>query len=202
MFNVGDLVKIKEELVLGVCGATSIVDRMLRYKGKTTTIVKCISTTDGVLYLLQIDDGLWNWPEDALEIVPEFKIGDVVRIREDLIPNTMYGDVYFTVDMSDYRDKITKITFIGSDGECMLDIDGGSCWWDSSMLLPVCSKCGTLEQGSNRLAKAVCEYEEIIHNTETELKDLKLEYCSLIDKYNTLVEKYNSLLNDMMEDYV
>lgn len=72
-----------------------------------------------------------------------------------------------------------------------------------------------LEEESVRLAKAVCEYEEIVHNLEKELNNtledkniykamyqemldkhtnLKDEYNALVSEYNTLVDEYNSLI--------
>lgn len=65
-----------------------------------------------------------------------------------------------------------------------------------------------LEEESVRLAKAVCEYEEIVHNLEKELnnmleskntykamyQDILERFNSLIDDYNALVDEYNSLI--------
>lgn len=72
-----------------------------------------------------------------------------------------------------------------------------------------------LEEESVRLAKAVCEYEEIVHSLEKELNNmlenknvykamyqemldrytnLKDEYNALVSEYNTLVDEYNSLI--------
>ena len=65
-----------------------------------------------------------------------------------------------------------------------------------------------LEEESVRLAKAVCEYEEIVHNLEKELnnmlenkntyeamyQDLLERFNSLIDEYNELVDEYNNLI--------
>lgn len=65
-----------------------------------------------------------------------------------------------------------------------------------------------LEEESVRLAKAVCEYEEIVHNLEQDLhkmldeknaykamyQDLLERFNSLVDEYNELVDEYNSLI--------
>ena len=65
-----------------------------------------------------------------------------------------------------------------------------------------------LEEESLRLAKAVCEYEEIVHNLEQDLhkmthkkdaykamyQDILERFNSLIDEYNELVDEYNSLI--------
>lgn len=65
-----------------------------------------------------------------------------------------------------------------------------------------------LEEESVRLAKAVCEYEEIVHNLEQDLhkvmheraaykamyQDILERFNSLIDEYNELVDEYNNLI--------
>ena len=65
-----------------------------------------------------------------------------------------------------------------------------------------------LEEESVRLAKAVCEYEEIVHNLEQDLhkmthkkdaykamyQDILERFNYLIDEYNELVDEYNSLI--------
>lgn len=65
-----------------------------------------------------------------------------------------------------------------------------------------------LQEESVRLAKAVCEYEEIVHNLEQDLhkmldeknayKAMYQEMCgmynNLVTEYNGLVDEYNSLI--------
>lgn len=65
-----------------------------------------------------------------------------------------------------------------------------------------------LEEESVRLAKAVCEYEEIVHNLEQDLhkmthkkdaykamyQDILERFNSLVDEYNELVDEYNNLI--------
>ena len=65
-----------------------------------------------------------------------------------------------------------------------------------------------LQEESVRLAKAVCEYEEIVHNLEQDLhkmihkkdaykamyQDILERFNSLIDEYNELVDEYNNLI--------
>lgn len=65
-----------------------------------------------------------------------------------------------------------------------------------------------LEEESVRLAKAVCEYEEIVHNLEQDLhkmthkkdaykamyQEILERFTSLIEEYNELVDEYNSLI--------
>ena len=65
-----------------------------------------------------------------------------------------------------------------------------------------------LEEESIRLAKAVCEYEEIVYNLEQDLhkmthkkdaykamyQEILESFNSLVDEYNELVEEYNNLI--------
>ncbi|MGN0966766.1 MAG: hypothetical protein ACI4OP_04140 [Candidatus Coprovivens sp.] len=60
-----------------------------------------------------------------------------------------------------------------------------------------------LEEESVRLAKAVCEYEEIVHNLEQDLhkmiheRDLYRAMCQeMRDMYNKLIDEYNGLVDD------
>ena len=75
-----------------------------------------------------------------------------------------------------------------------------------------------LEEDSVRLAKAVCEYEEIVHNLEQDLHkmtqerdsykdichDISERFNSLVDKYNELADKYDELVdeyNELADEY-
>ena len=60
-----------------------------------------------------------------------------------------------------------------------------------------------LEEESVRLAKAVCEYEEIVHNLEQDLHKVldkknayKAMYQEMRDMYNKLVAEYNELVDE------
>lgn len=60
-----------------------------------------------------------------------------------------------------------------------------------------------LEEESVRLAKAVCEYEEIVHNLEQDLHKMmrkkevyKAMYQEVRDMYNKLVAEYNELVDE------
>lgn len=60
-----------------------------------------------------------------------------------------------------------------------------------------------LEEESVRLAKAVCEYEEIVHNLEKELNNMleskntyKAMYQDILERFNSLIDDYNALVDD------
>ena len=68
-----------------------------------------------------------------------------------------------------------------------------------------------LEGESVRLAKAVCEYEEIVHNLEKELNNMlenkntyKAMYQEMLDRHTNLLDEYNTLVdeyNELVDEY-
>ena len=70
----------------------------------------------------------------------KFKVGDKVKIKEDLSFGH-YSTVYFSTPMKGYRGKEAKITYVSPyDGTFNLDIDNGNWWWSEDMLEPFISK--------------------------------------------------------------
>ena len=61
----------------------------------------------------------------------KFKVGDKVRVREDLLVNKRYGRCYFVKDMEKYKGKILTIEEI-YDG--FYKLDKSSYVWDDRML--------------------------------------------------------------------
>lgn len=142
------------------------------------------------------------------------KVGDKVKIKQDLVLGKFYNDCIYTADMVKYAGKVATITNTFQDSETEfsynLDIDSERWFWDSEMIEPVEEVEHTTcnEKDSTRLAKAVCEYEEIVHNLEQDLhkmthkkdaykamyQDILERFNSLIDEYNELVDDYNSLI--------
>lgn len=143
-----------------------------------------------------------------------FNVGDKVNIREGLQLGDFYGDCMYVRGMLQYEGKVATVTKVfDSETGCpnySLDIDKGKWFWGSEMIEPVeevaHKTCN--EKDSTRLAKAVCEYEEIVHNLEQELHkmtqerdsykdmchDISERFNSLINEYNELVDEYNSLI--------
>ena len=61
-----------------------------------------------------------------------------------------------------------------------------------------------LEEESVRLAKAVCEYEEIVHNLEQDLHKMTHMKDAYIAMYQELLERFNSLIdehNELVDEY-
>ena len=70
----------------------------------------------------------------------KFKVGDQVKIREDLSLGKYYS-VHLSRSMLSNKGKEAKITYISPDDDtCHLDIDSGNWWWSEDMLEPHTSK--------------------------------------------------------------
>lgn len=63
----------------------------------------------------------------------EYKVGDKVKIREDLRANHSYGNIDTNKTMPKYRGKIATITARFPDGNYVLDIDRDYCSWTPEM---------------------------------------------------------------------
>lgn len=145
------------------------------------------------------------------------KIGDKVKIKQDLVLGKFYNDCIYTADMVKYAGKVATITNTFQDSETEfsynLDIDSERWFWDSEMIEPVeeveHKTCN--EKDSTRLAKAVCEYEEIVHNLEKELNNMlenkntyKAMYQEILDRHTNLIDEYNTLVgeyNELVDEY-
>ena len=66
----------------------------------------------------------------------KFKVGDKVRVRKDLIPDTKYGDVYFVYSMKNMCGKIVTIKDFYSDN-CNMYLKEIGYLWSPEMLEPV-----------------------------------------------------------------
>jgi hypothetical protein len=61
----------------------------------------------------------------------KYKVGDKVRIREDLIIKEQYNDLTFVPDMVQYMGKVATITAIRFEDAYGIDLDGCNwCWTD------------------------------------------------------------------------
>jgi len=66
-----------------------------------------------------------------------YKVGDKVRIRNDLEVYVRYGEWTFVYEMEKYKGKIATITEIDSVGDISIDLDDGYNYWPDEMLEPV-----------------------------------------------------------------
>lgn len=200
MLKVNDIVRVREELQEGACGNNTVVDKMLSYRGDYGYIS---SMNDGYI-TCDFDRGTWCWNKEMLELVPGFKMGGKVLIKNDLKVGAMYGNVDVVIEMSVYFGKEATITDIDVDGDVYLDIDNEHYVWSLDMLIPLEEAIDPTDYKLEyvRLVEDVNEYEGIIASLEEDLQQARKDNYNLIREYNVLVDKYNSLLNELMEEYI
>lgn len=65
----------------------------------------------------------------------KYQVGDKVKIREDLIPDTKYGTQIFVEQMKNYcgREAIIKHVYENNDGEYLINIDCRDWIWTNEM---------------------------------------------------------------------
>jgi hypothetical protein len=201
MLKVNDIVRVREDLQEGVCGNNTVVDQMLHYRGDYGYIV---DVTDNDFIFCDFDGEMWTWNKEMLELVPGFKMGGKVLIKNDLKVDSMYGGVDVVVEMSVYFGKEATIKDIDHDGDVYLDIDEETYVWSLDMLIPLEEAIDPTDYKEEyaRLVEDVNEYEGIIASLEEDLQQARKDNYNLIREYNVLVDKYNSLLNELMEEYI
>ena len=64
----------------------------------------------------------------------KYKIGDKVRVRKDLVPNSEYGGVCYVEFMDKFKDKECVITNMD---DTSYRINNSEFWWTDEMLEPV-----------------------------------------------------------------
>lgn len=88
-YNVGDKVKIREDLEVGNCyGTNSVVEDMEEYRGAIATITEVYGYTE---YLIDLDEGDWFWTPEMFECKVEdvestkkstkYQVGDYVELN-------------------------------------------------------------------------------------------------------------------------
>lgn len=200
MLKVNDIVRVREDLQEGACGNNTVVDNMLSYRGD----YGYISSMNNGYITCDFDRGMWNWNKEMLELVPGFKMGGKVRIKNDLKVGAMYGNVDVVVEMSVYFGKEATITDMDADGDVYLDIDNEHYVWSLDMLIPLEEAIDPTDYKLEyvRLVEDVNEYEGIIASLEDDLQQARKDNYNLIREYNILVDKYNSLLDELKGKYI
>lgn len=82
----------------------------------------------------------------------EFKVGDKVRVREDLSIERRYGDFWVLKEMEELLGKEARIISTDNLGECYtLDVDNGRWIWNDEMLRPIEDPLATkIEERNNK----------------------------------------------------
>lgn len=72
---------------------------------------------------------------------PKYKVGSLVKVREDLELNKCYGMIELLVFMAQYRGRelrVTRVQQVKDDqGNYIIYQLDGKCYWDETMLEPV-----------------------------------------------------------------
>lgn len=150
MFNIGDIVKLKSDLIAGEkYGDLTYFRNMEHYANKP---LKIINITPGADY--RVEDCGYTFSKEMLElynkkltnpsITHNFKIGDTVTIRENLIPYNLYQHVAFVDEMSKYKGhtfKIKDIVKTLSNTYTLETLDGSGFWFTEAMFEPQPDKC-------------------------------------------------------------
>lgn len=198
MLKVNDIVRVREDLQEGACGNNTVVDMMLSYRGDYGYIVT--ADEDGHL-TCDFDSEIWSWNKEMLELVPGFKMGGKVLIKNDLKVGAMYGNVDVVIEMTPYFGKEATIIDIDIDGDVYLDIDKEHYVWSLDMLIPLEEAIDPTDYKEEyaRLVEDVNEYEGIIASLEDDLQQARKDMYNIIQVYNALVDEYNSLIDELKE---
>lgn len=68
-----------------------------------------------------------------------YKVGDMVKIRKDLVVGEKYGKSFFVKYMEEYQGKYVEITNQVSGTRYRIDVDMGTWNWTKEMFEPVCN---------------------------------------------------------------
>jgi hypothetical protein len=64
----------------------------------------------------------------------KYKIGDKVRVREDLVDQKFYGEINYVSDMDEWKGKVVTISFVGSDYYEIAEEKNSDKWaWSAEM---------------------------------------------------------------------
>ncbi len=127
----------------------------------------------------------------------EYKIGDLVKIKDNLQVGERYGECSVIPDMLKFRGAVDSIEYIDQDGDYHLANDNNPYVWNKDMLEPAL----TINQAKmDRLDI----YQYILNNLEETYKNKNNDYGnSVADTYKKfgdlsflvrITDKYNRLL--------
>ena len=141
----------------------------------------------------------------------KYKIGDAVRVREDLEDGKLYGnEVFIGDDMMTCRGRVAMIEEIVCDGEYYINIDQERYVWSEEMfdehfnthaveVLPLITSKQILDNFSSAITKnneidkltLISQLTDtLINNLDTDTKDMVLRYM-LLDFFERFIENGN-----------
>ena len=120
----------------------------------------------------------------------KYKIGDKVRVRKDLVPNSEYGGVCYVEFMDKFKDKECVITNMD---DTSYRINNSEFWWTDEMLEPVNERT-LLEYALEKLGMTKEELEDEMNKDEEDLAFIK-KCIKNKDEINEYCKKFNSACN-------
>ena len=144
----------------------------------------------------------------------KYKVGDKVRVRKDLELDKKYGNVLYSLDMDEFKNKecvITKVGFIA------YKINNSVHWWSEEMLEPVDD---LLEYALEKLGMTKEELEDEMNEDKKDIKfiekcikdnEKRKEYCKKFDsdcngcevrRFKDKYEKYGYIPCDDVYKYL
>ena len=125
----------------------------------------------------------------------EYKIGDKVRVRKDLIPGNKYGNVLYVSNMDKFKDEECTITNMD---DTAYQINNCGYWWTDEMLKPI-----YIKEVNNMDRLGIYQY--ILSNLEDTYKRKNSDYGNSVgDTYEKfgdisfltrITDKYNRILS-------
>ena len=225
-YEIGDIVKVKDGLQVGEkYGNCEVLEGMLEYRGKMYVIIDI--DFDGDYSLKSIanpkDTNYYSWHKDMLELVElkddlkelihveeikeknsvEYKIGDVVEIRDDLKKGEKYGHCDVNEHMLKFRGTTDTIESIDEDGDLYLAGKDNPFAWNKDMVEPVIME-DDLEPATTPKIDRLGIYQYLLNNLEETYKAKNNDYGnSFADTYEKfgcvsflvrITDEYNKLL--------
>ena len=118
----------------------------------------------------------------------KYKIGDKVRVRKDLVPNSEYGGVCYVEFMDKFKDKECVITNMD---DTSYRINNSEFWWTDEMLEPVND---LLEYALEKLGLTKEELENEMNRDEEDIAFVK-KCIKDKDEIREYCQKFNSACN-------
>lgn len=225
-YKIGDVVKVRNDLQVGKkYGTCRVTEGMLKYRG-TTHIIEYIDP-DGDLCL--DDNTPYVWNKDMVELVKakndleqsncvekikeknnmNYKVGDTVKIRNDLQVGEKYGNCNVLDTMLRFRGAIDTIEKIDDDGDFYLTNENNHYSWNKDMLELVEAK-KDLEQSTvkkdleqaKKIKLAIYRYllNDLEETYKAETEDYGNSVANTYEKFGDMsflihiTDKYNRLL--------
>ena len=99
----------------------------------------------------------------------KYKVGDKVRVRKDLVPNSEYGGVCYVEFMDKFKDKECVITNMD---DTSYRINNSEFWWTDEMLEPVDERT-LLEYALEKLGMTKEELEDEMNRDKEDIAFIK-----------------------------